>query len=395
MKLLITLLLTLLLAAGCNADTVPNTPIVDTPTTPAENPITEPPQNSSEFPAVSVETEPDTTPDQPSAQEPESSATIPVVSTRQALDSNDVLFYIPANGLYEDLTGQTLLLWNDLTLVSSGTTSQENKLSFRNYALNLSNGSSSIVYQSSETSQSILQSCGNTLAILDWDLGSVLLQPSQDSYQIRSNGSPFYLSTDAKTAYILRYDSGIWAVTLSTGEESCLFEAASLLLSSKCGETVSFSYSDPDAQQTVYAALDLNSGSIRHCPDTELIFGVKALGDLWLGASSDTGTYRLGTNEFNVPEGCSSASLLADGRLLLYFPSAESMTLSVYEADGHFLSSCTLPEGYYGPNSDPVWVEADDGYYLLAVHPDGHDVLLYWDLAAVVPGNDLVLSPVN
>jgi len=395
MKLLFVLILTLLLAlSGCEDKAIPATPTVEAPTATIEIPVDEP----VEVPVEAPVEEPAVTPTETPEPDEEAPADLPerLVTDRELMSDDGTLWYVPARGHFEHLVMQKLVLWGErLVAYGSGVDAEEDivydepGLFFHSiYPRDNTRSASRTAF----LDDPVVQICGDTRVTMDWSTGSIKLNPSQEKYQLDTANSPIYLSTDVKTAYLFRRDSGITAITLATGEKHTLLTAEFVLLSAKCGDTVAFSYRS-EAQDTFFAALDLTDGSITACPHDELRFGVEALGELWLGAIDDE-TYLLGNHSFSMPEGCSAATLLEDGRLMLYAATPEQMTLYLYETDGSFVSRCILPEGYQGPNSDPVWVEADGGYYLLAATPDGHDVLLFWDLSYGGSGEDLSLNPI-
>lgn len=67
-------------------------------------------------------------------------------------------------------------------------------------------------------------------------------------------------------------------------------------------------------------------------------------------------------------------------------------TLTMYEQDGGFVSTCTLPEELGQPGRDFVWCSRREGWFFLT-YGDSGNRLLFWDPAVHTQGEDADIEP--
>lgn len=375
-KLLLSLFLfSLLILAACGQPSV-TPPAVSVP--------------SSSTPVEEVPSEP---------QQPETS----ILDRRQALGEGIVLWYIP-NDCVEQGLQQKVLSYQDGLLLWGTTSGEDGNAALRLAILSLETGE--ICQEAFLSGFDIpdVQVCGSLIAVTDWMDGDVRLLDSTlcvtQEYQAQTQSCTIYLDPKAEKVYTFTQNDGVQITDMATGSTKVLLEGAlSLFPSSRCGNAVTVSYTDPDSQLSTQAVVDLSRGLAEEIPFTGAFYGVGYTDGLWLtGILGEDNAYYLGISArphtFTAPGTNTMVSLLNGPTRLLATSYDESgaAAMTLYDAGGSFLSSCNLPAGLFGPYYDPVWCQADGGYYFTVTDETGKDLLLFWDLSTPVAGENLQLT---
>lgn len=71
---------------------------------------------------------------------------------------------------------------------------------------------------------------------------------------------------------------------------------------------------------------------------------------------------------------------------------ADRHAVTQYDADGRFVSSCTLPEDVGSPGRDFIWSDSRQGWFFLTYDAEGCH-LLFWDPAVPTTGEDADIQP--
>jgi len=341
------------------------------------------------------------TPEFEPEQAPEKSA---VLESREPLDETGVLWYIPNARMEQGLMQNLYLVEDGLLLTGSVATESGAGLSVSILSLETGEVLKETILTGMEMPD--VQLCGDTIAVTDWLGSGIVLMNGDleitDQMNVDKDTGAAYFSPDLKTLYCFASEEGILKQDLSSGNEVFVLEdAAGLYAGERCGDTVSFSYTDRVSQRSRRGILDLVTGDVILLPFDGAFNGVEYSDGIWLaGLMDDNNAWYLGREERPMEfvtggEGYSSVSMLDEpSRLLItnYGETGQS-ALKLYDTDGSFISSCVMPEVIAQVNGDPVWSQRDGGYYISVIENSGKDMLLFWDLSAPISGESLQLAP--
>ncbi|MBQ1280965.1 MAG: hypothetical protein IIY16_01805 [Oscillospiraceae bacterium] len=247
-----------------------------------------------------------------------------------------------------------------------------------------------------------IQICGDKLVLCSNATGSItvldaMLQTVAE-YSVDDDWCNFYVSPDAETAYCFEVDAGLRIVDLASGQtETVLTQARSMFPNSRCGNFVSFGYTDAETQRNRTCVLDLAAGTIEEVPFADAAYRAARTDDLWLcdyGGTEDG--YILGTKEAPVTfraEGLPELLPEEAHLLISQYGTDGDCRKALYAADGSFLSACTLPDESCYFTGDLVWAEPYGGYFFIVIDEVGASQLRFWDIAAPVTGEALAAQP--
>lgn len=402
MKRILALLLTilLLLQAACGAK--PEAPLEEINDPASE--ITEQPEEES---APEAEQQPETQPEETPEEETPPAEELPkasILDNRLMLSENGTLWQIPNERVEANLQ-QNLFRLGDHLLLAGSIAGPDGTPALDLALLSMETGE---VLQETTLSGFDLpnfQPCGDKFAINDWADGQILLLDSSlatvAEYDVEAESCGVYLNPDATTAYCFRQD-GIYFTELSTGlTGSVMDNAAHLFVSTSCGDTVSFFYTDPATQLDCRMVFDLATGTAEAIPFDGIFSGATVSDGLWLATLADDSGYYLGKaghpNLFQPTAQYGSVSLLTNPTRILVsaYDNEGYATISLYEADGSFLSEITLPVQGGAIIGDPLWSQEEGGYFFTMTNALGKDMLFFWDLSTPVAGESLSLSAVS
>lgn len=254
---------------------------------------------------------------------------------------------------------------------------------------------------------------GDTVCLSSAPSGMVWLLSAEleilAEYRFEPNYNSWYLSQDLRTLYQIGWDAGLLRYDLTSGTMTQLLPPESdVTYQDSSNDEVSFSYVDPESQMARQARLDLTTDQIQLFSQDGYFQPLLQQGNLWAAVPANReDVYILGRGDtllsaFTRPN-C-YVSLTDRGELLC----RDYLTgvISLYDFQGNFLSKLQLPMNQYGPSgyiSDfMAWSEGRGGYFLLlttiqdaeqpGMEPIQTTQLMFWDLNAVVAGEDLVLS---
>ena len=323
-----------------------------------------------------------------------------IVENGTAADEQGVLIQVP-NAAIEENCMQDIYLFQDqlLTCVSVGTT-----LNFRLLSLDtgevLHEKAVSLAGEYNYTYN--VQVCGDQIAVSDPQAGKiyVLDETLECVKEYDVTGDFLYVNEELTAAYSFYSDAGIQMTNLETGETSTLISGVYNLNSYlECGDSVSFSCEDDATGDNYPAALNLETGNIETLVIDERFDITEYSNGEWLALISETGgtQYLLGRQsepkKLILKNSDSSLNLLGEPNRIMStaydFEDGCSMSLSLYNMKGKFLSSVNVSDVYIGPTMDPVWMESANGYFFTTTDEQGHDHLYFWDLSKSVEGTRL------
>ena len=238
----------------------------------------------------------------------------------------------------------------------------------------------------------LLDSGTNRFHLLD---DSLAIQSTQS---IPTEGDSWYLNSELDTLYRFYQDQGLLARDLPTGEERWLLENA--LRTRVIGpetEYILFEYTDAKTQLTHTRCLDLSTGALETVPGTGPISTGLRRGEAWLLRKDGAdGEYLLSTDDLSTAfTWADSAVTLLSPRMHLLLTDLSGRTLKLYDTEGRFVSTCTLPrEEYATAGTDLVWSGYWDGYFFTDT-VDGTCRLMFWDITPETQGEDLPMLPLE
>ncbi|MBQ4104970.1 MAG: dockerin type I repeat-containing protein [Clostridia bacterium] len=211
-------------------------------------------------------------------------------------------------------------------------------------------------------------------------------------------GTEVFLSDDATTAYVIQFgDMSI--VDLKTGDEIGKFDYAKDVMTSGCTEGfVSLTYIDADTLLKETAMLNLNTGELTKHDTAVPCKNMKYGNGVWLSwVCNDDMTYLIedstSKSVFYLDE--SSYVFLANksGHITeISYTESDEPQVTAYNSQGEFLSACVLSDiEWLGFDSEPVWYEEYNGYFMTLTCGDGVNRLFFWDLSGELSGEDLTL----
>lgn len=226
------------------------------------------------------------------------------------------------------------------------------------------------------------------------------LQVVQEWQQDDPDYSAWYIGADGTTLYRLLNENELVAVDLETEETETVYSTSVSLYGSVYKNSgVDLSSVDGDLQLSSEVWLDLATGTVSAPPFSGAFDWVTVQDGVWLACMYGTGeqeTYYFGEDEDPlVTEIDSQSSLMqTEGGDMILCTENEGKDLTLYDASGTYVSSCTLPaDDTFYSSSSCIWSEAYQGYFLLAYAAEGMD-LFFWDMdveATNVSGEDLTV----
>ena len=249
-----------------------------------------------------------------------------------------------------------------------------------------------------------VQDCGESLAITDWRNGKVLLLDENlkeiSNYQVACEYNSMYVSPDAKMVYVFTPEQGLQITDLTSGElKVTLEDTVNLFASNKCGNVVTFSYTDKKTQLDHFRALNLETGEVIDFPFEGSFYDVNYVNDTWMAAhTDDSNIYYIGNDDeiktFKYKDGIASVEMCPESGNLLskFYGESGFLGMTMYDAEGKFVSHCE--NNLQGAEIQPelVWSEADQGFFFIMADPEGKDRLMFWDISKEVSGTDLVFE---
>jgi len=350
--------------------------------------------------------QPSVQPDSPTAEispVPEKS----ILDTRQAMDESGVLWKLPVDAMNGGVS-QSLFLFGEDLLLYGPVEKEPGVYITRAAVISTKTGEVLAERDCSEYSSFSFQVCGECLLLSDGSAGKVLYLDRTlsvvDEYRFSLGGGAIYGDKTGNRLYFLAPENGIHTVDRSTGETSVLLqgEAVRLYPSVHRDNFVSFGYVDPATQLSVTAVLNLGTGQVEALPFEGSFYAVQRSADLWMAKnheSDDVFYYgRQGyIRTFTVEESYANVSLLPDaaGIVISSYGREGISAVSLYGADGSFISRCDLNGLGLASVGMPLWVEEKGGCYLSAMTGEGRDILLFWDVSTPMSGDSLQFEPLR
>ncbi len=326
-----------------------------------------------------------------------------ILDNREKLDDQGILWYIPNERIEQGLQ-QKLMIYQENLLVCGSF--YENDSSVLKLTV-ISRETGAVLHENSISGIDIsdVQVCGDLIAVTDWSDGDIILLDNElnitEEYQVEAESCAIYLNSDATKVYCFTQNNGIRITDIETGDVEVLLEhALGLFGNSRCGDSVTISYTDRDTQLEVREIVDLTKGTVMKVPFEGAFTTIEYSDEIWLaGILGEDNTYYLGRterpNEFKAHGEYSMVSMLsAPTRIMSSYDVNGTSFMTLYGADGIFLSECKLAIEGGIMSGTPVWVHEDGGYYFIVTDPTGKDMLLFWNLATPIAGEDLKLKSV-
>lgn len=177
---------------------------------------------------------------------------------------------------------------------------------------------------------------------------------------------------------------------------------ANLYISNKSGNVVTYSYTDQRTLLETYGALNLETGKTMECPFTGAFSDISCVNEIWMMSDLDEmNTYYVGNDEeIRIIKNAEDGSYLqrnpvtGDLQSTVYCENG-LVKITLYNADGEFISECVNPlQGAFVEN-ELVWSEADGGYFFILSDQKGYDRLIFWDMDTEISGENLNVQPVS
>ncbi|MBR2421549.1 MAG: hypothetical protein IKB09_04260 [Oscillospiraceae bacterium] len=227
-------------------------------------------------------------------------------------------------------------------------------------------------------------------------LGEDLTLRSSQTFQ--TEGDSWYLNPELDKLYRFYSDKGLQVRDLQTGEERWIVENA--VFTSVIGEEteyILFEYTDSEDQRTYTRCLNLSTGAMETIPCSGPISTGTRRGETWLLREDGVNASYILSDRDSVASFTwtySAASLLSPRKHLLLLDQS-GRNLRLYDTQGRFVSTCTLPDAEYGTaGTDLVWSGYWGGYFFTDTIGDTCR-LMFWDIATETQGEDLTLIPVE
>ncbi|MBR2046526.1 MAG: hypothetical protein IJ958_10420 [Agathobacter sp.] len=313
------------------------------------------------------------------------------------IDDAGILYQVP-NDRIESTLQQEIAFYQENLLVWGS-----NENGFSVYLISLQTGE--VLQEKNFEGMDLpaVQICGEKIAVTDWGTGQVTILDSAfeelSHHETETIYCSIYLNEDASNIYCFTQEE-IKVIEVASGDTTTLLENATILYAStKCGNTVGVSYTDEDTQMNVDAIVDLSTGTVEESPFTEAVYGVEYGDGTWVARKVDDEVkYYIGKADrpkmFTLDVEHALVTLVPNPLRLMVttFEGSGSQTMTLYSLDGKFLSRCEVPDSVASVIYEPIWSEADGGYFFTGINQSGKDVLLFWDLSTPISGVDLSLT---
>lgn len=320
------------------------------------------------------------------------------------LETESNLYRVPNTRVERDLQQEVALFEENLLLWGSGS-NQDGESGFFVSLISLQTGEVLQEKMFSAMDLPNVQVCGDKVAVIDWGTGKVTLLDRQfevlGKYETNTSYCAIYLNQAATAIYCFTQDGVKVMDTKHEGTDLLLEEAAMLFASGKCGDAVSVTYTDKHTQMNESAIVDLETGKVEMIPFDGAFHYVEYEDGIWLaGVLGEEDTYYLGKSQrpkmFVANEANAMVTLLADPLRIMAtaYDDYGRQMISLYSLDGKFLSKMEVSEQIASIIYEPVWSEADGGYFFTAIDAKGKDMLLFWDMSVPSTGEDLMLESV-
>lgn len=333
---------------------------------------------------------------------PETEPTPGLMDNREPFGEDGLLYYVP-NETLEGRRYQSLYQFGDDLLTSVQVSSDEVVYELRLAILDMDTGLPIHEATVPDVEYATVQVSGTTAAVCDGGTGDVILFDSTlqeiGRCKVATDWNTLCVNPAMTTAYSFTPEGGIQTMDIASGEAGVLLEGAhNLYISSVQQDTVSFSYLDPDTQLVVYGILNLDTSEIRQVDiPGDFMQLQETSGTLLAGLLHQDGAYLLGAeDDLSVIhlESIDYANLQAGGMLCVTSYDGDSkQSIRLYDAEGQFLSACSIPTNGDEYISDTlIWSEQYGGYFFTITSYSSATKLIFWDMSVAVTGDDLPRS---
>lgn len=324
-----------------------------------------------------------------------------ILKDASKIDKDGHIFYVKNDRIESSLQQEIALFDGNLLLWGYGENSQ-GETGFHVSLISLQTGEVLREKTFSGLELPNAQVCGDKIAINDWGLGKVTILDKNfkviKEYETNTSYCSIYLNEDATKIHCFT-QQGVKRLDIESGEEEILFANATMLFaSSKCGDAVSITYTDKNTQMNESGIVELSTGKAEKVPYEGAFHSGEYNSGVWLaGLMGEENQYYLGKADrpkiFAANEQNGVVTLLANPLRLMSttYDRTGKTTMTLYSLEGGFLSASTLPETASSVMYEPIWSEADGGYFLLAIDDTGKDMLMFWDMSVPATGKDLTL----
>lgn len=332
----------------------------------------------------------------PIVESPPTQSHLPLLEQGTALEESSNLLHIPNAAVESMVAPEMRLLGNGLLLSEH----RENQLVLKHISLE----DGALVAEGSVTTAPGTKLCvgSGEIGLCDRVSGQISILDEQfrllRAYDVPGEGDDWYLNSELDTLYIFFSDRGLLARNPVTGEDTWLVDNGFQI--APIGSTngyVIFTYTDRADQKTYTRCLNLSTATLETLPVGGAIASGVRQGETWLLQSGEEkARYMLVESEAAncFTRGDLAVRLLSPRRhLLVADPSVRNLTL--YEADGSFLSQCALPQNSNAVvGTDFVWSGYWQGYFF-ADFVDSSCRLMFWDVFAETVGENLQMTPLE
>lgn len=320
-----------------------------------------------------------------------------ILESATQMDEDGLIYYVPNERVESALQQEIAFFDGNLLVWGSG------QNGFTVSLVSLQTGEVIKEKTFSGTDLPNAQVCGDKIAVIDWGTGKVSVLDKEfevvDEYETNTTYCTIYLNNDATKIYCFT-QNGVKVIDTESGSTSMLFDNALMLFTSgKCGDAVSVTYTDKETQMNESGIVDLTAGTAEKIPYEGAFNPVEYSDGVWLvRVAGEENQYYIGKSDrpkaFTPQGNYAMMTLIADPLRMMSttYDGNGRATMTLYSLDGEFLSQTKLPEEVATVIYEPIWSEADGGYFFIVIDNTGKDILLFWDMSIPTVGESLTLE---
>lgn len=328
-----------------------------------------------------------------------------ILDRKQPIDEAGIISYI-SNEYIEAGIGQRVSAFEQNMLVYGTYLDENNQGFFRIMLLSMDQGAlmHEICFEQMELPN--VQVCDQYIAVSDWADGQVYILDEAlkivSEFNTETAYCGIYLNSAADKAFCFTKNEGVVILDINDPQAEpkvLVSDAKELLINRYCDQKVVISYIDDDSQLTMRGSIDLDLRRYRILPFDGTFGTVSNCGELWLARSlDDENVFYLGRenrpNMFAVADDVGTVDFMGDTHRILTtaYEQNGNAVRTLYDAEGRFMSQFESTSAGTSIDEGVYWADKDGGYYFTSIDASGRDILVFWDLAVPVLGEDLVLS---
>lgn len=327
------------------------------------------------------------------SQEKQLDVKVGILEKAKMLDEDGVLWKVPGINVGESYGIEGIYFFQDNLLVA-----EADKLTL----ISLENGDTLYEVKIPSVYASIVQICGDKIAVNDASYGGMIrIYDSKleliARYQLEEEYDSVYVNADATKVFCSGWETELFLMNLTTGEAEVLLEEVNSHDMEESIETAS--YVDGSSGSTY--VLDYKNNSLKEMPFPYTYWLANQAEDRWLAQQTeDWNSYYVGDStqyssftwegeEF----GADIAVVSGPASLYIRDEKKDCERISLYDMEGKVVSQYTFPKADWRVVTEPLWSEEAKGYFLIASSGlFGKNSLLFWNSEIPTKGKDLEVT---